>query len=203
MSRIFISYAHEDRDLALKLYRDLQQADLHPWIDVEELLGGQDWRVAVGEAIRSSSYFLALISKNSVSKRGYVQKELRDAIDIFEQVPPDQIYLVPIRLDDTEPLGQVLRALHWIDFFPSYPRGLARLLRSLAASSKKVSEPRSTALPEAIQPRAERDHPDVVEVATSRRDAILKWTSFDDDGDACTLDESGICTNQMHWGANE
>lgn len=171
MSRIFISYAREDCESALRLYRELREVGLAPWIDVEDLLGGQDWRLAVGQAIRSSSHFIALVSKNSVSKKGYVQKELREAMEVLQQLPPGQIYLVPVRLDESVPSHEVLSDLHWIDLFLSYPHGLQRLLKSLgigegeintaATSGKRYST--DAPPPEilaAIRSRAEQDFPD-------------------------------------------
>lgn len=66
----FISYAREDREMALQLYRDLRDSGAHPWIDVEDLLGGQDWKHAIKQAIAKSSHFIAVISAQSVSKQG-------------------------------------------------------------------------------------------------------------------------------------
>jgi len=141
MSRVFISYAHEDRDSALHLYGELRKVGLQPWIDVEDLIGGQNWRLAVGEAIRSSSHFVALVSRNSVSKRGYVQKELLDAMEVLRQIPPGQIYLVPVRLDESIPSHQALADLHWIDLFSSTTQGLKRLLRALGAAEPAAATP--------------------------------------------------------------
>ena len=185
MSRIFISYAREDRESAVNLYKELRQAGLLPWIDVEDLIGGQDWRLAVGEAIRSSSYFLALVSKNSISKRGYVQKELRDAMEILRQLPPGQIYLVPVRLDESVPSHQVLADLHWIDLFESYAQGLRRLLKSFGIDKIETATPASlvrthstlTPPPEVlavIQTRAEQDFPNDLSARRYRLDTESK-----------------------------
>jgi hypothetical protein len=185
MSRIFISYAREDRDSAVRLYNELRHAGLMPWIDVEDLIGGQDWRFAVKEAIRSSSYFLALVSKNSVSKRGYVQKELRDAMEVLQQLPPGQIYLVPVRLDESVPVHQVLADLHWIDLFSSYSQGLRRLLRSLVVDESETASPvnpgkqhsESVPPPEVlaiIQSRAEHDFPNDLSTRRYRHDTEIK-----------------------------
>jgi hypothetical protein len=176
MSRIFISYAREDRDSAVRLSRELRQAGLAPWIDVQDLIGGQDWRLAVTEAIHSSSYFLALISKSSVSKRGYVQKELREAMDVLQQFPPGQIYLVPVRLDESVPTHQTLADLHWVDLFPSYPQGLRRLLISLGVAESEVGSSAAS----------EKNHsesmppPEVLTVIRSRAEQIFPMTSRQD-----------------------
>jgi hypothetical protein len=101
-------------------------------MDRKNLLGGQNWQVAIRKAVRQSSHFVAILSSNSVSKRGFVQKELREAISLLEEFPPDEIFVIPLRLENVEPAHEVLRNLHWIDLFPSYEAGLHELAKSLA-----------------------------------------------------------------------
>jgi hypothetical protein len=38
--------------------------------------------------------FLALLSQNSVTKRGYVQKELSEALDILDEFPSSEIFII-------------------------------------------------------------------------------------------------------------
>ncbi|HEX7678024.1 MAG TPA: toll/interleukin-1 receptor domain-containing protein [Thermoanaerobaculia bacterium] len=138
--RPFISYAREDREVAQRLYRDLRAAGAQPWLDTEDLLGGQDWEVSITRAIRESSQFLALISAHSVNKKGFVQKELRHALELLETFPPDEVFVIPVRLDSSRPRHDRLSALHWIDLFPSYEMGFGRLVRSL-----RLDKPESVA----------------------------------------------------------
>jgi len=64
--QVFISYAREDYEIAERLYVDLGQQDgVRPWMDRKDILAGQNCRLA----IQKSSYFLALHSSNSVSKK--------------------------------------------------------------------------------------------------------------------------------------
>ncbi len=133
--RPFISYAREDSQTARRLYRDLVTAGAKPWLDSEELIGGQEWELAVRKAVRESAHFLALISANSVNKRGFVQKELRQALDLLDEFPPEDIFIIPIRLDNSSPAHEKLRRLHWIDLFPEYDDGLRRILVSLGISA--------------------------------------------------------------------
>jgi hypothetical protein len=72
--RVFISYARQDTEAANRLYNDLKLSGLEPWLDTESLLGGENWRISIKEAIRNSRYFVALLSSNSVEKIGYVQR---------------------------------------------------------------------------------------------------------------------------------
>jgi hypothetical protein len=132
MYDVFISYAHEDHRRALRLYRDLKALGVRPWIDTEEILGGEDWRLAISRGIRDSRYFMPLISQRSVSKEGYVQKELREAIELLDQKPENQIYVIPVRLDRTLPLHPRLERFNWINLFLGYDEGLVRILRVVA-----------------------------------------------------------------------
>ena len=127
--RVFISYAREDAGHARRLYADLARHGHAPWLDQELLLPGQNWRMAIEQAIRDSALFLALLSAGSVSKAGYVQKEMRQALDVLEEMPPGTVYVVPTRIEECEPTHAVLRDLHWVDLFPSYDDGFGRILQ--------------------------------------------------------------------------
>jgi hypothetical protein len=138
--RPFISYAREDRVTAVRLRDDLARLGAVPWIDVVDLVAGENWQLAISRALRQSSHFLALISHNSVNKRGYVQKEVREALEFLEQLPPDAIFLIPVRLDDAEPLHGQLRNLHWVDLVDGYDTAVAQIARSLGLDPRdKVS----------------------------------------------------------------
>jgi cold shock CspA family protein len=128
-TRVFISYAKEDKGFAEKLYSDLQQAGVKPWLDYMDLIPGQRWEAAIKKAISDSSYFIAVLSSYSVGKKGYVQKEIRHALDIAEEYPEDEIFIIPVRIDECEPSFEGLRRLHRADLFPSYEKGLKELLR--------------------------------------------------------------------------
>lgn len=154
----FISYAHEDRDLAGRLYHDLALAGTNPWLDAEKLLGGQDWEAAIRKAIREATHFIALISKNSVNKRGFVQKELRHALEVLAEFPPNQIFMIPVRLDSSDSQDEQLRRLHRIDLFPDYRRGLKRLYDSLGvAADPSTARSPITATVKAGQPDISAD----------------------------------------------
>ncbi|MCP4349887.1 MAG: toll/interleukin-1 receptor domain-containing protein [Desulfobacterales bacterium] len=129
--KVFISYAKEDFKTAKKLYDDLKLNGVEPWMDTEDILTGQCWEYEISKAIRESSYFLALLSFKSVSKRGYIQKELKIALNIFEEFPEPQIFLLPVRLDNCKPFNKSLQKLQWCDLFPSYNKGLKRILHTL------------------------------------------------------------------------
>ncbi|MDM8522069.1 toll/interleukin-1 receptor domain-containing protein [Desulfococcaceae bacterium HSG8] len=129
MSKIFISYDREDIGTARKLYDDLKDAGLDVWLDDEDLIPGQNWKKAITKAIRESRFFIALISTKSVVKKGFVQTELKKALDVFDQFPDDDIFLIPARIDNCD-IPERLADLHCADLFPEYERGFGKLLKA-------------------------------------------------------------------------
>lgn len=129
---VFISYAREDRQWAERLYMDLRKQEINAWIDVRCLAAGANWKMEIKKAIRTSRFFILLLSKASVNKRGFVQKEMKEAIDVLQEIPRGQIFLIPVRLDSTEPIDDELHELNWVDLANDYHGGLARILSSLA-----------------------------------------------------------------------
>lgn len=130
-AKVFISHASEDQPAAKRLFRDLRWARLDPWIAPDSLLPGQRWEVLIADAIRESDYFVALLSTKSVNKRGYVQKEIRLALDILEQVPERLVFLIPARLESCRPSHSALDKLQWVDLFPRWQPGIKKILQTI------------------------------------------------------------------------
>lgn len=128
---VFVSYAREDEKAAERLYKDLKEAGVEPWFAPESVMPGEDWKRAIKLAIRSSRYFIALLSSNSVNKKGVVQSEIADALEILKEFPPSEIYMIPVRLDDCKPSHERLQDLQWADMFPDWEKGLDKILRSV------------------------------------------------------------------------
>jgi hypothetical protein len=98
--RVFIAYVQEDLSFARKLYRAFEECGLSPWLDKKKLMPGQNWPRAIETAIQTSDFFVACFSHRAVSKRGSFHSELRYALFCAAKVPLDEIFLIPLRLDD-------------------------------------------------------------------------------------------------------
>jgi len=144
--KIFISYATEDFETANRIYSDLKQKHVSPWLDRHDLLPGQNWKFAIRQAIKTSDYYLILLSSKSVSKRGFVQKEMRMALDILDEIPESGSFIIPVRLNECEPLDERLQNIHTVDMFPSYEDGLNQLLRVFcpASTNNNIPAPATT-----------------------------------------------------------
>ena len=68
--RIFLSYAHADGEAVVKMYRQLKERGYKPWLDSEDILGGEDWEAAIKAGIRKSDLFLLCMSRHSLQRRG-------------------------------------------------------------------------------------------------------------------------------------
>ena len=136
--RIFLCHASQDKPVVRDLYRRLRsEAWIEPWLDEEKLLPGQDWDMEIEKAVESADAVVVCLSSTSVSKEGYIQRELRFALDIALEKPEGAIFVIPLRLDDCE-LPRRLRSWQYVDFFPEDHRQRAyqKLLQSLQLRSK-------------------------------------------------------------------
>jgi len=127
-ARIFLCYALEDRAKVELLHQDLVQAGFTPWMDVKDLLPGQTWKRAIAKAIRAADCFLACLSNTAVNKRSYLQRELKQALDLWQEKLADDIYLIPVRLENCE-IPDSLADFTWVDLFEA--DGFTRLVNAL------------------------------------------------------------------------
>lgn len=143
---IFISYAREDSEVALRLYQDLSRSGYMPWIDQKSIVPGKSWKEEVSAAIWESRYFILLLSSNSVGKRGYCQKEVRVALEAFDEFPPGDIFIIPVRLDNCEVREERIRQLQRVDLFPIYEAGLNIILHALRNDASALEKSGEKAL---------------------------------------------------------
>jgi len=132
--KIFISYAKEDINAAKKLCSELRMKGIDVWFDIERLLPGQHWKTVIKEAIRECNFYLALLSRNSINKNGFVQRELKEALNIIENLPESKTFIIPVRLDDCKPIHEKLNELHWVDLFPLWENGMNKIVKCFRSS---------------------------------------------------------------------
>jgi hypothetical protein len=130
-NRVFICHAKEDLGAASRLYNDLKShTNLTLWLDKDDLLPGQNWKIEIKKAIKNSRYFIVLFSSISVRKKGYMQKEVKFALDVFDEFPEGEIFAIPVRLDDCQIAYEKFKDIERVDMFPDWNEGLQRLLRT-------------------------------------------------------------------------
>jgi hypothetical protein len=134
--RVFIAYVQEDLSFAKKLYRAFEQSGFRPWLDKKRLLPGQNWPRAIETAIQTSDFFIACFSRRASSKRGSFHSELRYALFCAAKVPLDEIFLIPLRLDDCVVPNRVSKQIQYLDLFPDWKAGVSRLIAVIKAQDE-------------------------------------------------------------------
>jgi hypothetical protein len=133
--RVFIAYSVEDRDRAQQIATTLRATGVEPWLVTEQIEAGTNWHDTITAAIGSSDVVLVLFSEATATKRGYVQREIRTALDIAQELPETAVYLIPVRLDDT-PAPREFAAWQWLDM--NAPNAADRLMRALTFRAAQV-----------------------------------------------------------------
>ena len=126
--RVFLCHASTDKPVIHHLYQRLVADRIDVWLDESKLLPGQDWRLEIPKAVRSSDVVIVCLSRNSINKEGYVQKEIRLALDAADEKPDGTIFLIPARLENCAVPDRLSR-YQWVDLFVA--NGYEKLLRSL------------------------------------------------------------------------
>ena len=117
---VFISYAKEDSLVAEKIYKKLKEDNLKPWLDIHHLTVGVNWNLKIQETINKCQFFMLLLSKNSMNKKGFIQKEIKIALEIVDLLPSTEIFILPIKLDDCE-IPSSLGKYQWVEYSnPNY-----------------------------------------------------------------------------------
>ncbi len=126
--KVFLCHSSSDKSSVRALRRRLLDDGIQPWFDEEDILPGQDWDSAIHKAIRASDMVIVCLSMASVTKVGYLQKEIRSVLDVADEQPEGTIFLIPVRLEPCD-VPERLRRWQWVDLFDD--RGYLRLVKSL------------------------------------------------------------------------
>jgi hypothetical protein len=132
--QIFLSYARQDEERVKRLYEQLVAEGFKPWMDTKDILGGESWKPAIQKAARNSDFFVVCLSTNSVKRRGMIQEEIKEALDSWKGKLLDDIYLIPIRLEECES-PESLADFQRVDLFEK--DGLQRLVRAIQVGMER------------------------------------------------------------------
>jgi TIR domain len=170
--KVFLCHASQDKSVVRELSRRLiAEGWIDVWLDEKKLLPGQDWRLNIEEAVENSDNVIICLSSNSVTKEGFVQKELRYAREIALEKPEDTIFLIPLRLDDCSvPRG--LRFYQWADYFGEKQdeayRALIEALQLRYVQRLKIEEEKNA------RQEKEKSGREIVERETGEKDSRVR-----------------------------
>lgn len=129
MIRVFLSYASDDIHQVRDIYARLQSLGFRPWLDRKDLVAGQRWRIEIPKALKAADFVVVFFSRQSVTKRSYVQEEFQLALDIAAKLENNRIHTIPVRLDDCPVPEEFRTLLQWVDLFEH--DGFDRLVTAL------------------------------------------------------------------------
>lgn len=139
--QIFISYARSDQVAVKNIYSKLANLNsIRPWMDVHDILGGEKWEPVIKKAIRDSQFFLLCLSRNSIQRRGVLQKEVKTALDVLEEKLDNDIFLIPTWIEPgavpQDEIPETLGEYEWVNL--SDPGGWDKLIRSIEVQLKRL-----------------------------------------------------------------
>lgn len=129
MSKLFISYNHDDKEFARRLAVDLQRLGIDIWLDELQCEIGCSLFEAVQRGISASEYVGVVLTPSSVASP-WVQKEVEAALG--EEVKRNRVKVLPLLLADCE-VPLFLAGRKYVDF-----RNRAEYSESLRELAKRL-----------------------------------------------------------------
>jgi hypothetical protein len=135
--RVFLSYGREDLLAAKRVRRYLVERGIDVWADFASLRPGEIWADAISDALSHSDFVVLLLSNSSVSRRGFIQREIREAIRVWSEMPPARPFLIPARLDECKMPSAALNGIDWVDLFKNWRTGIRGIGQVVGVEPKK------------------------------------------------------------------
>lgn len=131
---IFLSYAHEDIELAKRLVEDLRKRGYSVWYADSEIRGGEKWIESIAKGINLSPIFLSLVS-SAGNESVWVKREFLYAENKGKMI-------IPVLIEPCE-LPIYILEKQVVEIKPSYPVGIKALIDILPPpgnASKKLQD---------------------------------------------------------------
>jgi len=136
--RVFLCHAKEDKAIVRDIYRQLTSAGwIDVWLDEVKLLPGEEWDMQIEEAVENADAVIVFLSNNSLTKKGYVQKELNSVLDVAEYNPEGTIFIIPILLEPCQ-IPRRLKRYQYQEYFTDINQAFYRLTISLEMRANTI-----------------------------------------------------------------
>lgn len=173
---IFISYVEEDGEIASQVCNALELGGVRCWIAPRNIVPGRTWGAAIIEAITvSRAMVLVFSSRTNVSRQ--VAREL-------ERADNKGIRIVPFRIEDVPPSGDLeyfLGSIQWFDAFEGplevHLRRLTETLQTLVQEMENATQPNNNGLQEKALTGMSAEQR-VLDAALSKRVPVEKPTEL-------------------------
>jgi len=133
--KVFLCHSSGDKPAVRELYYRLRADGINPWLDEENLLPGQVWQQEIPKAVRDSDVVIVCLSQSAINKSGYVQKEIKYALDIADEQPEGTIFLIPVKLEECDVPDRLSR-WQWVNLFDE--KGYQRLMLALNVRASRL-----------------------------------------------------------------
>lgn len=135
---VFISHAVEDKQVADRVCRALEEEGLRCWIAPRDIPPGRDYEESIVEAITSSRVLLLILSGHS-NRSAHVKREVQCA---FAEGSPTRV--IPLRIEPvaySRSLSYYLGSVQWIDASaPPLEEHLRRLVQQVRAEPATAAD---------------------------------------------------------------
>lgn len=126
--KLFISYASEDIEKADLIYSELKEMpEVEPWLDKYNLLPGMDWEFEIMNVLDECRFVIILFSNNSVSKTGFIQKEIKEVLSNLDNYPVGKIYIIPVKIDECEIRDRKIKKIQWVNLYDDWSGGIEKI----------------------------------------------------------------------------
>ena len=115
---VFLSYASQDAEAALRICEALRAAGIEVWFDQSALRGGDVWDQTIRKQIKSCVLFIPVISRHTHEREeGYFRLEWKLAVDRSHLMTSNKAFLLPVVIDNTreddENVPDRFKDIHW------------------------------------------------------------------------------------------
>ena len=140
--RVFLSHSKLDKERVRNIYETLslqKDIEIDPWLDTEKLLPGDNWMMKVEEAVIASDVVIVCLSEKSLTKQGFIHKEISLALETADLKPEGTIFIIPLRLEECD-VPKRLSKWQWFDYFENSQGDFNKLMRALRERAKSLDK---------------------------------------------------------------
>lgn len=134
--KVFLCHASNDKSTVENYYNILVKDGIDAWLDKKNLIPGQDWQIEIPKVVRASDVVVVFLSSLSVNKEGFIQKEIKIALDTADEKPEGTIFIIPARLENCQ-VPERLAKFQWVDLFEE--DGYERLFKALKIRASSLN----------------------------------------------------------------
>ena len=147
MAHVFISYARDNGQEVQRLRDELTRCGVEVWLDKTQIKPGQNWKVAIAEAIDKGDFFLACFSKEySEKSKRYMNEEITLAVEQLRQRGDDTTWFIPVLLSGEVPQKRIdasrkLTDIQWVELNEAnWDQGIQQIFQTIQPPRRLRSE---------------------------------------------------------------